>query len=78
MNSFDAKENKEKQDKKVQKLPEEHKLAIDNYEKFFKLRAGSATLDQVKATTAGIEGFANWKPTEGIDNHGDYHKVFMG
>jgi hypothetical protein len=29
---------------------------------------GSATLEQVIATSAGVEGFAKWSPQEGFDS----------
>ena len=42
---------------------EKEKRALANYEMAKKLPKGSATIDQVQATSAGVEGFANWKPT---------------
>ena len=41
--------------------------AVRNFELYSKLPHGSASLDQVKATTAGIEGFANWNPNSVFD-----------
>ena len=42
---------------------EKEKRALANYEISAKLPKGSATIDQVKATSAGVDGFANWRPT---------------
>ena len=37
-------------------------LALKNYETFFKLPMGTATIEQVKATSGGVAAFAGWKP----------------
>ena len=36
------------------------KRALRNYELYFELPKGKATLEDVKKTPAGIEGFAQW------------------
>ena len=36
------------------------KRALTNYELYFELAEGKATLEDVKKTPAGIEGFARW------------------
>jgi len=35
--------------------------ALRNYELYHKLPEGSATIEQVKATSQGISEYANWK-----------------
>jgi len=43
-------------------LTEEEKTrtALENYERFFKLTPGTATVKKVKASYAGIEGWWRW------------------
>ena len=38
------------------------KLSLRNYEIFHKLPKGSATLDQVKASSDGVDQFSKWTP----------------
>ena len=47
----------------VAESPEQIKVrrALRNYELYNKLPEGSATMEQVKATRPGVDGFANWK-----------------
>ena len=41
------------------KLNDHEKKALENFENMFGMEKGSATLADVKETTAGIDGFAN-------------------
>ena len=41
-------------------------LALKNYETFFSLPTGTATIAQVKATSGGVAGFAGWKPRPAV------------
>jgi len=43
---------------------EKTKMALGNYERFFKLVPGSATVKKVNASYAGIEGWWRWNPDE--------------
>jgi hypothetical protein len=45
------------------------KLALRNYEIFNKLPQGSATLDQVKASSGGIDQYSKWTPPANYDGH---------
>ena len=40
--------------------------AVKNYEMYNKLRPGSATLDQVKKSSGGIEMYAKWTPPKEV------------
>ena len=47
---------------------DKNSLALKNYEESMRLEPGRATLEDVKKTKEGIEGFANWKsPNNGKD-----------
>lgn len=39
-------------------------VAVRNYEKYFKLPEGSASIDQVASTSCGIQGWAAWQPRD--------------
>ena len=42
--------------------------ALKNYEIYNKLPKGTATIEQVHASSAGLEYFAKWNPPEGSDD----------
>ena len=39
-----------------------HSSALSNFERFHSLPSGSASIDQVQRSSAGIEGWANYRP----------------
>ena len=42
-------------------------LAIRNYELYNKIPQGTATVQQVQATSFGVEGYANWVPPNSLN-----------
>ena len=40
-------------------------MAKQNYEFFYKLASGSASLEEIANSPAGVEGWAKWKPEDG-------------
>ena len=45
-------------------MTEQEKLALNNFELHNNMAEGTATIDQVKGTFAGVGGFAHWKKEE--------------
>ena len=50
---------------KVSKSKEQlDQKALRNYEFFYQLPKGSASLDEISNSPAGVNGWANWKPSD--------------
>ena len=53
------------------KLTDKEKKALKNYETTFDMPAGTAVLEQLKETTAGIDGFAKMGESKSSDDEAD-------
>ena len=58
-------------------MDEVNKRALENFEIFNKLRRGSASLNNVKSSSAGLEGWANWRATDNMSNQKSPPRILL-